>query len=230
VRRRAVTVTVTVTAMAVAAAALAVAAAALLGCGRGGGGGRKVATLERTIASGLSEQLGVSIARVECPDGARASDPFRCTAFAGEDAIAIAVEPEGPPEERGVRWRTDGLVLRLDRLATHVAAELEDLGFPAIVECGGALRMGAVGELVECGVTYADGTKSTASARVVGEEGDFDLTLGSLPAARRPPSPPSPPAIDEAPSPSPAIDEGPSPSSPPAIDEGSSPPAIDEGP
>ncbi|MEK7424871.1 MAG: hypothetical protein AAB131_13655, partial [Actinomycetota bacterium] len=54
---------------------LLVALAADAGCG---GRADRMPGLARTIGEGLATQLGVEVARVDCPDGARASEAFRC--------------------------------------------------------------------------------------------------------------------------------------------------------
>jgi uncharacterized protein DUF4333 len=158
--------------------------AAAGGCSGSGsdGAAARVRQLERQIAAGLVTQLQVEVERVTCPDDARPTAPFRCTAAVdGEAILAIAVTPAAG--DGGVAWATDGLVLRLDQLAGHVEAELAGLGLEARVDCGGRVRAGVPGDLIACAVDYPDGHRETATARIRDADGHFDLMMEGTAAA-----------------------------------------------
>jgi hypothetical protein len=101
-----------------AAALVAVIAAAACGSD-----GPREDPLVASVRAGIAEQLGLAPQRVSCAG-------VRCEVEVGGLRIAVAVAGD-----REVEWSSDEVVLAAP-LVAHIAAELDELGVVAAIDCG----------------------------------------------------------------------------------------------
>lgn len=112
---------------------------------------------EAAIKSGLTEQLEMPFASVECPESRamKAGDVFMCTAVAetGGDLRIQVTQTDG---SGAINWKvTDGdKVLSLTKLEEQIKEGLvRQLNVDAAVACGGKLRVAKAGQTLECTAT-----------------------------------------------------------------------------
>jgi hypothetical protein len=130
----------------------------LAACGRGGDAGSGSPALERSIAQGLTAQLGVEVAHVTCGGS-------RCTAaLAGGGSLSIAVHDRD--------WQLDGLVIATAPLEQYLALLCGDLGLNVKPACGARAIAVAPGDRVEC--RLGDLGRAFATIR---DGGDFTIEL-----------------------------------------------------
>ena len=158
--------------------------------------------MERSIAQGLTAQLGVEVAHVTC-GGAR------CTAaLAGGGSLSIAVHDRD--------WQLDGLVIATAPLEQYLATVCADLGLAVKPACGARAIAVAPGDRVECRL----GDLGRAFA-TIGNGGDFsiELAIGSDAVSARE-APVDEAALDRA---SLALDHGSAEGDEPDVDGGAPP-------
>lgn len=145
------------------------AAAGLAACGKGRAGP------EAQIAKDLAAQLGAPVRKVTCPEGAL---PKTCTADVDGTPLPVTLREDGGE----LVWDLDGFVISTRPLAAEIAAELDDLGVTADIDCGATYRLTQVGDRLVCALHH-DGVDGAAFVRVLDDHAHVDIELALDPAA-----------------------------------------------
>lgn len=109
---------------------------------------------QAAISEGLTQQLGVTVAKVTCPESRemKAADAFECTADI-DGGAKLTVQVTQKDGEGNIDWKvskTEGMI-DLVAVETSVVNGLkEQAGVGATVTCGGKYRSAQPGKTFEC--------------------------------------------------------------------------------
>jgi hypothetical protein len=156
----------------------AVALVALVGCTRH----LNVDAVAPAITQGVSDQVGLQLARITCPPDPRplaANDTFECVgAIQGGGSLTIAVTQTD--DTGNITWkvaRTDGL-LDLAKVERSIVAGLKSQAqVDAKVSCGGKWKAAGNGDRFDCQATAPDGTPIPIAVTVT--DGNGNVSWGT---------------------------------------------------
>ena len=155
--------------------------AALLALGACGGN-LDIPGVEKSIADGLAQQLGLAMTSVTCPPEPRAprsGDRFQCT---GQPAIggSILVEVTQKDATGNIGWKVTKSTGLFDMQAAAAAVEQglrDQMGAEVEVSCGDRWHLGSAGDFFECVGVAADGTTPTVVITVQDDAGNISWKL-----------------------------------------------------
>lgn len=112
---------------------------------------------EAAISAGLTQQLGVAVAKVTCPESRemKAADAFACLADI-DGGAKLTIQVTQKDGEGNINWkvaRSEGLI-NLAAVEASVKNGLKErAGIDATVRCGGKYRSAEPGKTFECTAT-----------------------------------------------------------------------------
>jgi hypothetical protein len=142
----------------------------------------KMDTVKSAVSSGVTTQVGLTVASVTCPDTreVKANDTFECT-VAPQGGGRLTVKVTQKDDQGNVNWevvKTEGL-LDLAALETQIKTGLkEQAAIDATVSCGGKFRATEPGKSFECTATDAQGAKAQVAVTMKDAEGNVSWSLG----------------------------------------------------
>ncbi len=139
------------------------------------GGSSRSEGVEAILARDVAAQLGAEVT-VTCPTG---PFPKACAVHVpGGDDLTIDVAED----RHAYLWSLRGFVIATAPLVEAIQDELTELGVAGEIACGPALKVVAVGDRVRCDLALGH-TLGAAWARILDDDGDFELELALTAAA-----------------------------------------------
>ncbi|HVS62648.1 MAG TPA: DUF4333 domain-containing protein [Thermoanaerobaculia bacterium] len=137
--------------------------------------------LSEIVSHGITEQMGLEVTSVECPEGVmiEAGNTFECTAQA-EGGGVLQVEIEQEDDEGNVTWKVVAMegILDLELLVGQIQSGLaEQAQMEASVDCGGRFRAAEAGDAFQCAVTDAAGNEGTITVTVTDDQGNVSWAV-----------------------------------------------------
>jgi predicted restriction endonuclease len=137
------------------------------------------AKLSSAIATGITEQTGLVVESVDCPDRPLiAGDVFDCTAY-GQKSSTMTIQVEQQDDQGNINWEIVGStrIMDLDVMEQQIVEQLtEQAGISGVVECGDdRYRVAGEGDTFECTGTDDNGNEGIIKVTVQDNEGQLSL-------------------------------------------------------
>lgn len=146
------------------------------------GGNLEIPAVEKSIADGLEQQLGLAMSSVTCPRDRRAwkaGDTFRCT---GRPALggSLLIEVTQKDDRGEIGWKVTKSSGLFDLQEAGAAVEQgfrDQMGAEVQLSCGDRWQVGTTGDTFECAAAATDGTTRTVVITVQNEAGNISWKL-----------------------------------------------------
>lgn len=140
--------------------------------------GAKVAKAEAALKSLYTEQVGLAIESITCPEDAnfKAGSIFECQAIAQGVKFGIQVKVEN--NDGRFDSKVKGRLLNLSKIENLLQKAFKDKAkLDVTADCGGKRRVSQVGDIFTCKVTDQQGQVRKAQVTVKDEQGNFNVKI-----------------------------------------------------
>lgn len=138
----------------------------------------KVAKAEATLKSLYTDQVGLAIESVTCPEDAnfKAGSIFECQAIA--QGIKFGIELKVENEKGRFDSKVKGKLLNLSKIEELLQKAFKDKAkLDVTADCGGKRRFSKAGDLFTCKITDKQGQVRNAQVTVKDEQGNFNVKI-----------------------------------------------------
>ena len=140
--------------------------------------GSNITKAEAALKNIYTQQIGVPIESVTCPENAnfKAGSTFECEAKAQGVNFGIQVKMEN--EQGKFNTNIKGLLLNLSKIEDKLQATLkEKAGTDVTADCGGKLRAAKTGDTFTCQLKNKEGQTRNVQITVKNEKGELNVKL-----------------------------------------------------
>ena len=140
--------------------------------------GSNITKAEAALKNIYTQQIGVPIESVTCPENAnfKAGSTFECEAKAQGVNFGIQVKMEN--EQGKFNTKVKGLLLNLSKIEEKLQATLkEKAGTDVTADCGGKLRAAKTGDTFTCQLKNKEGQTRNVQITVKNEKGELNVKL-----------------------------------------------------
>jgi hypothetical protein len=140
--------------------------------------GTKVAKAEAALKSLYTDQVGLAIESITCPQDAnfKAGSIFECQAIAQDVKFGIEIKVEN--NQGRFDSKVKGKLLNLSKVEELLQKAFKDKAkLDVIADCGGKRRVSKVGDIFTCKVTDKQGKIRNAQVTVKDEKGNFNVKI-----------------------------------------------------
>ncbi len=140
--------------------------------------GSNITKAEAALKNIYTQQIGVPIESVTCPENAnfKAGSTFECEAKAQGVNFGIQVNMEN--EQGKFNTKVKGLLLNLSKIEEKLQATLkEKAGTDVTADCGGKLRAAKTGDTFTCQLKNKEGQTRNVQITVKNEKGELNVKL-----------------------------------------------------
>lgn len=138
----------------------------------------KVAKAEAALKSLYTEQVGLAIESITCPEDAnfKAGSIFECQAIAQGVKFGIEIQVEN--DEGRFDSKVKGRLLNLSKVEDLLQKAFKDKAkLDVTADCGGKRRVSKAGDIFTCKVTDQQGQVRKAQVTVKDEQGNFNVKI-----------------------------------------------------
>lgn len=138
----------------------------------------KVAKAEAALKSLYTEQVGLAIESVTCPEDAnfQTGSIFECQAIAQGVKFGIEIQVEN--DEGRFDSKVKGRLLNLSKVEDLLQKAFKDKAkLDVTADCGGKRRVSKSGDIFTCKVTDQQGQVRKAQVTVKDEQGNFNVKI-----------------------------------------------------
>ena len=140
--------------------------------------GANITKAEAALKNIYTQQIGVPIESVTCPENAnfKPGSTFECEAKAQGVNFGIQVNMEN--EQGKFNTKVKGLLLNLSKIEEKLQATLkEKAGTDVTADCGGKLRAAKTGDTFTCQLKNKEGQTRNVQITVKNEKGELNVKL-----------------------------------------------------
>lgn len=140
--------------------------------------GANITKAEAALKNIYTQQIGVPIESVTCPENAnfKAGSTFECEAKAQGVNFGIQVKMEN--DQGKFNTNIKGLLLNLSKIEEKLQATLkEKAGTDVTADCGGKLRAAKTGDTFTCQLKNKEGQTRNVQITVKNEKGELNVKL-----------------------------------------------------
>ncbi|AFZ18933.1 DUF4333 domain-containing protein [Allocoleopsis franciscana] len=141
----------------------------------------KVIKAEAALKNLYTEQVGLAIESVTCPEDAnfQAGSIFECQAIAQGVKFGIEIQVEN--DEGRFDSKVKGRLLNLSKVEDLLQKAFKDKAkLDVTADCGGKRRVSKAGDIFTCKVTDKQGQVRNAQVTVKDEQGNFNVKIEGL--------------------------------------------------